>query len=194
MIAKLAVAEIVFCRNDQPGLIERVQPGISMLRGDTKLAICERLLVPIQLLQIGSHCFRGGAKKSAQLGFHIKFPFRTLLGFASVRRWAEKAFLRRRCPLRICAGGNLPKKLRQKWIELRNFELVLSPANFHINGLFRALRAGDTHAAAAHIARLVRASRSTKSSDLSDAPPACAFPLSHVDSRTRVERPSSHRS
>src|SRR5438034_968991 len=128
MVAKFAVAEIIFCGNDQTRLIERVQPGISVLGWDTKLAIRKRFFVSIQLLKIGRHRFRGSAEKPAQLGFNVKFPFRALLGFASVRGWTEKAFLGRRCPFRISAGRDLSKKLRQEWVELRNLKLVLAAA------------------------------------------------------------------
>src|SRR5260370_36012646 len=64
----------------------------------------------------------------------------------------------------------------------------------YIKRLSRALRAGDIRATAAHTVPLARAFRSTKSSVLCDAPPACDARLSPWDNQRLAVTPLSHNS
>src|ERR1700676_3771768 len=165
-----------------------------MLRRDAQRAVGKSPLVSVQLLKVRRHSFRGRLKKPAQFRLDVKFPFRTALFLALAGRPAEEALLGRQTSLRTCAGRYLSKQFGQKWIELRYLELVFPPANFHINRLSRASQAAGIRAIAGRRARLVRGRRSTRSSDLFDALPACGARLFCADNQTRAGKPSSRKS
>src|SRR6266403_298653 len=194
MVAQLSIGEIIFGGNDQPGLIKRTQPGVGVFRRNAQGAIGETFFAAVQLLEVTCHGFRRCLKEAPQLRLDIQLPFCANLRFLIICWRAEETLLGGCHALWISARRDLAKKFGKKRIQLGYLNLVLASANFHINRPFRVWRAKDTRAIAAHKVRRAPACRSTKPNVLFDAPPTYVSPLSRVDSRRPVGKPSLHRS
>src|SRR5215471_368573 len=104
-----------------------------MFRRNAQSTICQAFFVAVQLLQIGSHSFRGALKQTAQFRFNVGFPLRTKLRFSSVCWSTEETLFGSQCSVGTGTCRNLAEELGQKRVKLRELDMVLVPANLHIS-------------------------------------------------------------
>src|SRR5438105_4835908 len=107
MIAELAIGEVVFRGNGEPGLVQRIQPRLGVFSRNFQGAISEWLRAAVQLLQVRGHRLGGRTKQTPQLRFDINLPFRANLLLRSWGRRAEDSLLGSFDSLDIAALGNL---------------------------------------------------------------------------------------
>ena len=162
MIAELAFGEIVFRRDGEARLVQRVQPGVRVFGRNPQGAVGERFGAAVELLQVGRDGFRGGLKEPPQFRLDVKLPFRAHFALGGRRGRTEQALLRRFRSFGVGAFRDLPQKLGQKRIELGNLEAIFLAANLHISLFVRAWPAAGSRGVAGRKARPAPAFRSTR--------------------------------
>src|SRR5205085_6963722 len=107
MIAELAIGEVVFRGNGEPGLVQRIQPRFGVFSRNFQGAISEWLRAAVQLLQVCGHGLSGGTKQAPQLRFDIDLPLGANLRLRGWGRRAEDSLLGGFDSLDVTALGNL---------------------------------------------------------------------------------------